>query len=245
MKKITLLLLFMSSLAFSQRVEPTFSWANKADYQVNGEEAVTFSPGQEINFSITHTLGATNGVDDTQSFVLFGVQDEAVANLDHIDGVWANKSIGDSDPSYFVYAMTGTYTIPADATLSSANADLTYRVLSYLAYTPDGGTVIYGGDGASDTPLVYIRSAAEITALSTTDFTKETALIMYPNPVKNTIFLKGQNLPETYKITNTLGKIVKQGNFEGSIDASALSTGMYFLVYDNKTYTKFLKNKSS
>ena len=64
---------------------------------------------------------------------------------------------------------------------------------------------------------------------------------MYPNPVENTIYLKGQNLPTNYKITNTLGKTVKEGKFEGSIDASSLSTGMYFLIYDNKTYSKFLK----
>ncbi|MCL7764946.1 T9SS type A sorting domain-containing protein [Polaribacter sp. Z014] len=239
MKKITLLLLFMSSLVFAQRVEPTFTISNKSDYQINGEQALTFSPGQVVSYTINFTLGSTDTVDDVNNFVLFGVQDEAMTDVDPATGTWANETIdGGND---FVYAASGDYTIPASTELSSENANLTYRILAYLAYTPNGGTTIYGGENASDSPLVYIRSTAEITALSTTDFTKEIALTMYPNPVENTINLKGQNLPETYKITNTLGKIVKQGNFEGSIDASALSTGMYFLVYDNKTFTKFLK----
>lgn len=233
MKNITLLLLFFISMAFAQRVEPTFNWSNKADYQINGETAVTFKPGDNITVEITYTLGATNGTNDAFNFMLAGLQDEPIANHDVINGTWANETV--AQPNDYVYPGAGTggvttvsYTIPADAQLSSENANLTYRLLTYLAYTPDGGATIYGGPGASDPTLVYIRSQAEINALSTSGFNKN-KLKAYYNANTEAIVFKDATIAGDYAVYNLMGQEVLRGAVSKVIAVSTLKPGLYIL----------------
>ncbi len=247
MKKITLLLLLIvCSSAIAQRVEPTFTWSNKSDYQINGEEAVTFKPGDAITVEMTYTMGSTDGVEDGFDFTIAGLQDEPVANFDHINGVWANETV--AVPVDFVYPGAGTggvvtanYTIPNDAELSSANADLTYRILAYLAYTPDGGGTIYGGAGASDPTLVYIRSQSEIDAiLSTENFSKDKLESFY-NTSKDAIIIKDR-IDGGYSIYNLLGQSVLEGKTINTdeISVESLKSGLYILSTQKGTL-KFVK----
>lgn len=242
MKKITLFIAFISYLSVAaQTVAPTFSWTNKADFQINGETGVTFTPGQVATINISYTLGSDGGTTDAFNFIFIGLQDEETADKDVFDTDWANVNLVEGYPAANATGQTSVeITIPADAALSSSNTNLTYRLLTYLAYNRNGSTT-YGGDGASDPTLVYIRSQAEINSLSTTDFERETKFTLYPNPVESSINFKGSDFPQQYKITNTLGKVVKQGEFKSSLNVSELSRGLYFIVYDNATFTKFLK----
>lgn len=66
---------------------------------------------------------------------------------------------------------------------------------------------------------------------------------VYPNPAQSALHIKTdiENI-DSYKITNTLGELILQGNYPQSVDVSALSNGIYFirlyeqtkLVYSNK-----------
>ncbi|NMH88188.1 T9SS type A sorting domain-containing protein [Flavivirga algicola] len=247
MRKITLLLLLiMGSSAIAQRVEPTFVWSNKSNYQINGEDAVTFKPGDAITIEMTYTMGSTGGVQDAFDFILAGLQDEAIANHDVVNGVWANETV--AQPNDYAYPGAGTggvvtanYTIPADAELSSANATLTYRILTYLAYTPDGGSTIYGGDNASDPTLVYIRSQAEIDAiLSTEDFNKNKLQSFY-SASKDAIVIKDR-IDSGYSIYNLLGQEVLEGEIANAeeISVASLKSGLYILSTKEGTL-KFVK----
>jgi len=246
MKKVTfLLLLFMVSIAFAQRVEPTFSWSNKSDYQINGESAVTFKPGDVITIEITYTLGSTNGIDDSFDFILAGLQDEAMADVDPLTGTWANETVAQPNDYIFPGAeasgvTSGTYTIPANAELNSENANLTYRILAYLAYTPDGGSTIFGGDGASDPTLVYIRSQAEIDALLSIDEFPKEQFKIYPNPVDDMLSFTDTISFDTFEIRDVTGKLIQSGGYTNTINVSSLEQGIYFVGINN-TYKKFIK----
>ncbi|APZ45830.1 hypothetical protein BW723_05750 [Polaribacter reichenbachii] len=245
MKKITLLLaLFLTvTISSAQDVAAELDWTNQADYMINGELVV--KPGDVINFSIDYSIGDFGGVDNTFWFILFKLDRALAGTQDVIDGTWESvPDIAITYPSAGTDGTTtGSFTVPNGVELSSTGT-YDYRILTYLAYYEAGNTdnPKYGGGNASDKVAIKIMTQAEIDATaSTKDFEKETSLKMYPNPVENTIYLKGANLPENYKITNVLGKVIQQGKFENSIDASSLSNGMYILIYDNKTFTKFLK----
>ena len=68
-------------------------------------------------------------------------------------------------------------------------------------------------------------------------------LIIYPNPAKNTITLKGiLNKNNIYKIISINGEILKKGILNDSeIDISDLKKGIYFLEYGNQKM-KLIKN---
>jgi hypothetical protein len=247
MKKITFLLaLLICASAFGQRVEPTFVWSNKSAYQINGESAVTFKPGDIINIEITYTLGSTGGTPDAFNFILAGLQDEAQADVDVLTGTWANMTV--AQPNDYKYPPAGTggvttvmnYPIPADAELNSANANLTYRILAYLAYTPDGGSTTYGGVGASDPTLVYIRSQEEIDALlSNKEFKKLTSF--YPNPAENELHFGSDVITDSYKILSVTGALIRDVKATSrTLDVSYLKTGLYFIATDSGV-AKFLK----
>jgi Secretion system C-terminal sorting domain/Beta-propeller repeat len=69
--------------------------------------------------------------------------------------------------------------------------------------------------------------------------TKNTKIEIFPNPVIGSIlFIKNADAAP-YEIINTLGQVLQRGNIEnGSINVSALSSGLYILKTD-KGYAKF------
>ncbi|TXG39777.1 hypothetical protein [Seonamhaeicola maritimus] len=233
MKKITLVLsLLLMSISFAQRVEPTFDWTNKSDYQINGEEAVTFKPGDVVSIEMTYTMGSTGGVNDVFNFILAGLQDEAFADVDPSTGTWANETVANTAYQYpgagTGGVSTASITIPNDIVLNSADANLTYRILTYLAYTPDGGSTIYGGTGASDPTLVYVRSQAEVDAiLSTSEFNKK-SLKAYYSSDRNTVVMRDR-LVGGYSIYNLMGQEVLEGEISNQISVETLKSGLYIL----------------
>lgn len=247
MKKITFLIFLVCTMAFAQ-VPPTFSWTNKADYQINGESAVTFKPGQEITVEITYTVGSTATPNPNEFwFILVGLQDEPMADVDPLTGTWANDFV---TPEQYPGAGTGgvttaTFTVPMSTPLNSSNPNLTYRMLNYMAYwdgdimgTRDGSNATYGGPGASDPTLVYIRSQAEIDALSTVNFNKNKLDAFYSADRSAIVFQK--NIDGDFKIFNMVGQSVQEGKVSKEVRVETLKTGLYILTTDYGTL-KFVK----
>jgi photosystem II stability/assembly factor-like uncharacterized protein len=62
-------------------------------------------------------------------------------------------------------------------------------------------------------------------------------IIIFPNPAKNTLFIKANNgnslAHVKYRILNTLSQQVKIGNLNTSIDISSLEAGIYFIEIEN------------
>ena len=65
---------------------------------------------------------------------------------------------------------------------------------------------------------------------------------IYPNPVKNRIYIKTDQLINSYKIYNVMGQMVLSNIFSGNIDISMLEKGTYFLNLDNLKSKAFIKS---
>ena len=76
-------------------------------------------------------------------------------------------------------------------------------------------------------------------SMNTANFEKE--IFIYPNPVKNRIFIKTDQIISSYKIYNVVGQMVLANIFSGSIDISMLEKGTYFLNLDNFKSKSFIK----
>ena len=65
-------------------------------------------------------------------------------------------------------------------------------------------------------------------------------LIFYPNPTSDKIYIS-KNLSIDYIIYNSIGKKIKYGNTSRAIDISSLNNGVYFLRYQYKNKSSFIK----
>ncbi len=69
------------------------------------------------------------------------------------------------------------------------------------------------------------------------------AVVLYPNPSSNYIHISGLTKTENYRIYNTLGAEIAKGEVanKAAIDIQNLSSGMYFLKFENANVLKFNK----
>lgn len=76
-------------------------------------------------------------------------------------------------------------------------------------------------------------------SMNTANFEKE--IFIYPNPIKNRIYIQTDQIISSYKVYNVMGQLVLSNIFSGSIDISTLEKGTYFLNLDNLRSKAFIK----
>ncbi|NQU32486.1 MAG: T9SS type A sorting domain-containing protein [Bacteroidetes bacterium] len=115
----------------------------------------------------------------------------------------------------------------------------------------NGFTTMYNGkDGNNVLPfkLVYVKTKLIKDVTDVENFMNEKRdYIIYPNPVKNTLYL---NLPyeleyENISIYNSLGSLIQKAklNPDGGVDVSSLLPGFYLLQIDNNPMVyRFIKD---
>lgn len=87
-----------------------------------------------------------------------------------------------------------------------------------------------------NTTLAYQKN----TTLGTNDFSMKT-LRLYPNPVKDKLYIAGDNIPESVSLYNTLGqKVMTVSDIENGIDVSALANGIY-IIEAGTARSRFIK----
>lgn len=215
MKKITLLLFLLNlTLTSAQQVVSIVT--------INGQSLSDFKTANN----------ATLQVGNSYEFVIdYSGQDESSGS----NSVIIKMLVGGS------FADTGNI---ASESITTADGQVTVTLTPTVAQDPSilqvrtETSVNFGNSG--DNVFDYAWKVVANTA-SVSDFSRDKDLVLYPNPVKDIINIKGDKTPSSYKITNMMGKVIKQNAFENSINISSLSSGLYFLIYDNKTYTKFIK----
>ena len=88
-----------------------------------------------------------------------------------------------------------------------------------------------------------IEKQIDLGVLTTSDFQKESFLI-YPNPVKSVLNISCPS-SSNVSIINSIGQKIYIGpekKTSWQIDASSFSDGIYFIVFDNQSVYKFVKN---
>lgn len=117
--------------------------------------------------------------------------------------------------------------------------------ISSIKVQQDGKILLAGGfgsfNGTENRAIVRLTTAA----LGSQDFTGNTTMTLYPNPVKGRLFINSTDNLKDFTIYNLSGQEIKQGKiYSGGIDVSLLSAGIYIINFtgDTATYkTRFVK----
>ena len=110
-----------------------------------------------------------------------------------------------------------------------------------------GGVDFFAGEssGSGEIPAFFIDDVyfADVVGVGIDEVGK-TAVMIYPNPVKNSLNIVTNGTVSNISITDFSGKVVYKGMSQ-SIDISALSNGVYFVrvvTSQGISNTKFIKN---
>ena len=100
-----------------------------------------------------------------------------------------------------------------------------------------------GADYIHHAGAVYFFEFSEHTGINS-DF-GSVDFIIYPNPVKSSIYIKSEKEIESLHLYSLLGELVGQNQFKNSIDVSELSGGLYWAQVHFKSgkiaFKKFIK----
>ncbi len=122
-------------------------------------------------------------------------------------------------------------------------------VFDFSAFAGEGNTKVVlfiNPTVTSGTPtdIYYIDDLLFDSTLSTTEFTLDNTVSLYPNPAKDIINISSLEKIENYKIVDILGKTIsvnKPKNISNIIDVSALKTGIYFIRIKTGTSSSTIK----
>ena len=267
MKKITLFLFCLFSafyfnaqtIAWSSDSEDVTGWSildddgdtNNWGYYSGGGEDLGFSPGAVFFSESWSSVPAPNGTALTPDNYLFTPTFSMPGTATSIT---YKMKVAANDVNYFAEKFS-VYVYDNDDMLTPET----------LIYTE---TLTAGGDGSAKTitatiPVTFAGKTLGI-IIRHYDCTDENQLLIddfevsysttlsiseqqldivgvYPNPVKDYVYIKTNDIIETISVTNQLGQrvlnIKKTGIVNNTIDVSSLSKGMYFLnvKVDNKS----------
>ena len=205
---------------------------------INFPYTVTANTVIELEFSSTsegeiHAIGFENDNSLTSSFYFkfYGTQNYGITNFD-------NYSNG-----------TVTYVIPVGDSYTGSMDRLVF------INDNDAGS---GNNSTFSNVKIYETSCSGTTVaipfgtrddeLGDEDENNTNAFSLYPNPVKNVLYIKSNFLSEettTYRIINMLGQTVAKGNRYNEINVQELEGGVYFVelaVGDDIILKRFIKN---
>jgi hypothetical protein len=171
----------------------------------------------------------------------FNASGYALPALSLTMGIIANQTVN--------AGTTNTFLIPSYATLGNPISD---GCAATVTQSPAIGTSVAPGvytitvtATLGATVIVRTFTLTVVSNLSTVDFVKN-SIVIYPNPAKNLITIKGEfNGAETVTIFNLLGQKVIEKSLmsnEEKIDVSSLSNGVYTVYFNTtKVGKKFIK----
>lgn len=94
----------------------------------------------------------------------------------------------------------------------------------------NGGKDFYGNDVSfTELPNIGAYNGPAITTNFSLLNKSRKTLEFYPNPARNTIYLKGDHKPLEISILNSEGRLIKQSKVKNLLDISDLTPGFYFL----------------
>ena len=105
------------------------------------------------------------------------------------------------------------------------------------------GTYEYGVIAADDNGALSVPTTIVVEVIITSVNENSTAFEVYPNPVSNTLYVKGVNAKYDYAVFNNVGQEMMRGNAQGTlqINVSSLSKGVYFLRLTSGSQTNVQK----
>lgn len=105
------------------------------------------------------------------------------------------------------------------------------------------GSAFQSGSEVPSVDFIFDVSISDATLSIDDNHNANSKVSLFPNPTRDYIKISGLTKKENYRIFDTLGKEVKNGLIyeNQSIDINILTTGLYFLKFEDGNTIKFLK----
>lgn len=183
--------------------------------------------GQNLYFS-EYTGGRISKIDLTAS------NPQPITILSDLDGPLGGMTINNNELYFYEHGDT-TISVVNINSQDSIPTIFDTGVISGDIYI--NGNDIYISDFKNDLILRYTN------VISSINEPIEQSFIIFPNPTRDFIEIKGNDNPLNYSITTSTGKIITNFNKlnENRIDISLLPSGMYVLTFDNGETYKIIK----
>jgi sugar lactone lactonase YvrE len=115
-----------------------------------------------------------------------------------------------------------------------------------LTQTPVTAYVDAANNQTGDALVVHDAPVTNFTIINNlgVETIKSDEFVLYPNPVKDFLLIKGNSIVNKVTVFNSLGQFLfekNQNNDEFSLDLSDLSTGNYFITVESDNNKQFLK----
>ena len=146
-----------------------------------------------------------------------------------------------SDPSVSFFEL------PLPITVHGTNGEVAQLVLDHTTnnqnFSKPLNFQVANVEFNTDYQIIEKNSTVTFDAALAVNFSGNEEIVLFPNPVKDEIILKGISKISPFEIFSIEGKLVKNGNFNpnNSIDVSTLNSGVYILKIKGKNL-KFTKN---
>lgn len=205
---------------------------NKPEYNIgnfpnNGIRG--FGGGNALTASQAGTFGAD------ENFKLSGVWTAALRG-DNSIGILFNTEISQVSHDVKMYFFTPSFSFRPQSAMSCRCAK--------IQYDADGKEIPRYEPFAIPVPKNAVQKAVNIFAEKEIEkIQKDNKLILFPNPVKNTLYINADDKDYYFQIYNLSGQLIKEGKFENrQTDVSSLISGAYLVRINNaETFVKIIK----
>ncbi|MCB4808424.1 T9SS type A sorting domain-containing protein [Tamlana sp. 62-3] len=223
------------------------------DYNSTYGNSITASGNGSVNLNVYNSIfweNIVNGAATTRD-----ISNGAETNY---DVVIANTVANVSSNAGTNGSFSATNVTTLDPATDNLNLDNEYKPTSASNYIVDQGDNTYydvalfgdldlAGNDRIFNSTIDLGAFEYDSTLGITDVSLNTNSIkLYPNPVKDRMFVKSNEQIESVSIYNINGQLLKQSNnIENGIDVSVLPSGLYMIYIktsNNAINQKFLKN---
>ena len=193
------------------------------------------------NIEALHPPQSSAAVDDTASINVYLTKWNMT--LSQPDTVATGKILLDSSSVYKPFSCSIIYSgteIPDSVALVISPSIVPNEGAGYIATGTTNGM-----ENSGYCSFLTIDDLKLISTLSISDNNKKADIDLFPNPVKDDLYIQIKDFGKyTYQITDLSGRILKSGFFESSetsINVQNLSAGIYFLQLTTQEQLKLTK----
>ncbi|KJD36150.1 hypothetical protein PW52_05955 [Tamlana sedimentorum] len=223
------------------------------DYNSTYGNSITASGNGSVNLNVYNSIFWENTVNGAAA-----TRDISNGAETNYDVVIANTvaNLSSNAGTYGTFSATNVTTL--DPATDDLNLDSEYKPTSASNYIVDQGdnayydVALFGDLDLSGNTRIF-NTTIDLgvyeynSTLAVDDISLNTNSVkLYPNPVKDRMFVKSNGQVESVSIYNINGQLLKQSNnIENDIDVSVLPSGLYMIhikTSNNTINQKFLKN---
>ncbi len=233
----------LQTFEFSRPVERTeggnrtraITFDNRTDFIEAGDIDPTVEINQALDITVTYSTGAVSGVEEDLFFVatfLRLVDNNGATVRDTAFTTSVPGSAANFDTANYQYTIPeqfqdGSPVLPS----SQLTNGQSYVLVIFMSVDDNGGFV------NANAPINIVSQGA----LSIDSFggSENAVAVVYPNPASSNVTISNAVF-NSWSLYGISGKKIMEGN-ETSFSVAVLNTGIYYLVLDNKTVLKVVK----